>query len=82
MIQQYGPMVKNLPMMWKLYKGFKDLPSEEKSDKNKTETPRMAEETVPKSEPVKRTKKEKDNDSENVEVKKRPTGTSMPKLYI
>ena len=26
MIQQYGPIVKNLPVMWKLYRGFKNAP--------------------------------------------------------
>lgn len=83
MIQQYGPIVKNLPMMWKLYKGFKDLPTEEKGDESITETPLMEEETdLSKSEPVKRTKKKEDIDSEMVEVKKRNGGTSMPKLYI
>jgi YqfQ-like protein len=83
MIQQYGPIVKNLPMMWKLYKGFKDLPTEEKEDESITETPLMEEETeLPKSEPVKRTKKKKDTDPEVVEVRKGHNGTSMPKLYI
>ena len=83
MIQQYGPIVKNLPMMWKLYKGFKDLPTEEKADESTTETPIMAEEADPsKSEPVKRTKKKEDIDPEMVEVKKQNGGTSMPKLYI
>ncbi len=26
LVQQYGPIVKNLPMMWKLYRGLKDAP--------------------------------------------------------
>ncbi|WP_071395792.1 VrrA/YqfQ family protein [Bacillus tuaregi] len=25
-VQQYGPIVKNLPTLWKLYRGFKDAP--------------------------------------------------------
>ena len=51
MIQQYGPIVKNLPMMWKLYKGFKDLPTEteEKHDGGATETPKAAKNSVPES---------------------------------
>ena len=26
LVNQYGPIVKNLPMMWKLYRGLKDAP--------------------------------------------------------
>ncbi|WP_338470272.1 VrrA/YqfQ family protein [Niallia sp. XMNu-256] len=26
LVHQYGPVVKNLPMMWKLYRGLKDAP--------------------------------------------------------
>lgn len=26
MVQQYGPIVKNLPSLWKLYRGLKDAP--------------------------------------------------------
>lgn len=77
MIQQYGPIVKNLPMMWKLYKGFKDLPTEEKKEETVTETPIMAEEPFQKeSKPVKRVK------SEKVQNRNRHNGTSTPKLYI
>ncbi|MED1489012.1 VrrA/YqfQ family protein [Bacillus smithii] len=32
MIQQYGPMVRNLPAMWRLYKGFKNATAEEDAD--------------------------------------------------
>mgnify|MGYP001397350961 CR=1 FL=1 len=34
MIQQYGPMVRNLPAMWRLYKGFKNATAEEDADAN------------------------------------------------
>jgi hypothetical protein len=79
MIQQYGPLVKNIPMMWKLYKGFKDLPSEEQSGENKPDL--MAEESAPTpSEPKKRTKRAAPSDTG--EEKKRPNGPSVPKLYI
>ena len=26
MINQYGPLVKNIPVMWKLYRGLKNAP--------------------------------------------------------
>jgi hypothetical protein len=85
MIQQYGPIVKNLPMMWKLYKGFKDLPTEEKSEKDKTEIPVTGEQTVPiEVEPKGRQKRKKntENESETIEPRRRHNGPSIPKLYI
>lgn len=95
MIQQYGPIVKNLPMMWKLYKGFKDLPTEEKTDEEKTEVPLMEEQAVPiEVEPERKTKRKKNSDIENeteneienepeiVAARKPLNGPSIPKLYI
>lgn len=81
MIQQYGPLVKNIPMMWKLYKGFKDLPTEEQSEEIKPDL--MAEESDPSTiEPKKKTKKKSVVQSESVGEKTRPNGPSVPKLYI
>lgn len=81
MIQQYGPLVKNIPMMWKLYKGFKDLPTEEQSEEIKPDL--MAEESAPSTkEPKKRSKKKSVVQSESVEEKTRTNGPSVPKLYI
>jgi hypothetical protein len=81
MIQQYGPIVKNLPMMWKLYKGFKDLPTEEKSEEHATEAPTMEEDIVsPEARPMQ--KKKKDTQTETNEESKRHNGPSLPKLYI
>jgi hypothetical protein len=83
MIQQYGPIVKNLPMMWKLYKGFKDLPTEEKSEEHKTETPLTAEQSIPpKAETKKKPKREKNIESEEFVERKINNGPSVPKLYI
>jgi hypothetical protein len=80
MIQQYGPLVKNIPMMWKLYKGFKDLPTEEQSEEIKPDIP---EESAPSTkEPMKRSKTKRVVQSESVEEKKRQNGPSVPKLYI
>lgn len=31
-IQQVGPLVKNLPAMWKLYRGLKNAPNEDEQD--------------------------------------------------
>ena len=36
LVNQYGPIVKNLPMMWKLYRGLKDAPEfNENKDESK-----------------------------------------------
>lgn len=34
MIQQYGPIVKNLPAMWKLYRGLKNSSTDVENDSN------------------------------------------------
>jgi hypothetical protein len=83
MIQQYGPIVKNLPMMWRLYKGFKDLPTEEKSEDTETENPIMKEETVPVQEkPKRKPKRNKNFENEPVAARTHHNGPSIPKLYI
>lgn len=83
MIQQYGPIVKNLPMMWKLYKGFKDLPSEEKSETEKTDNPIMQEQSVQaEEEPKRKIKRKMDVENQPAAPRKQHNGPSMPKLYI
>lgn len=78
MVEQYGPMIKNLPMLWKLYKGFRDIPSdtdEAKGDKsalkNEGELEKMDED-------------EMDEMEEEKELKQTTSkkGASVPKLYI
>ena len=74
MVQQYGPMVKNIPAMWKLYRGLKSSSndSEKKVDKQK--------------EPVKTKKAKKSEPAiEQTTSKKEKTssyGISKPKLYV
>jgi hypothetical protein len=81
MIQQYGPIVKNLPMMWKLYKGFKDLPTEEKSRDD--DNPIMEEQAIQvEEEPKKKPKRKKNLENEPVAERKQQNGPSLPKLYI
>lgn len=94
MIQQYGPIVKNLPMMWRLYKGFKDLPTEEKSEDTQPGNPTMKEETVSvdpvmegqsvpaEKEPKRITKRDNDLENEPIAPRKQHNGPSIPKLYI
>lgn len=75
-IQQYGPLVRNLPSLWKLYKGFKDLPSDtEESPTGDDETPTKKNKST-----VKKTKlKQKSIPHERGQTR---TGQSTPKLYI
>lgn len=85
MIQQYGPIVKNLPAMWRLYRGLKDAPSEEtaveSTSKNSTAKKSIQSITTGKK---KRTKKKNDTGVEAEDTKKpdRNKGSSVPKLYI
>lgn len=93
MIQQYGPIVKNIPMMWKLYKGFKDLPTEEKSEEevtiddvsveDKTENSITEEQFVPsEEEPISKPKRKKKIEHEAEAERKHHNGPSVPKMYI
>ncbi|MBM7584703.1 Sec-independent protein translocase protein TatA [Bacillus pakistanensis] len=94
MIQQYGPMVKNLPAMWKLYRGLKDVDSDNEtetkdSSKNSNEhhpENNSSEESNMKSESKKKkkkkTKRKSSSDDSTVEKIKNNKRSSTPKLYI
>ncbi|WP_251027805.1 YqfQ family protein [Bacillus sp. ISL-41] len=79
MIQQYGPLVRNLPSMWKLYRGLKDLPDAEEQT---AET-----ETNEKTEKKQKTKKSKRAGQTSPTQKKSAqkqsnNAASTPKLFI
>lgn len=83
MIQQYGPLVKNLPAMWKLYKGLKDAPSGETMVESSTTSSELeAESTTTTSRNKKTAKKITKPQSEVVENRNPRNGSSVPKLYI
>lgn len=78
MVQQYGPLIKNIPAMWKLYRGLKNgddepAPVDEKPKKETTSV---------------KTKKTIKKESKEVDIDNSPTkqvqrnGQSMPKLYV
>jgi len=89
MVQQYGPLVRNLPAMWKLYKGFKNLPSDSQEE-NQTESSSI--DAVSNDRPIKQTNKKRkrknsvpkqvDTDTTPAEKKQNHNGSSIPKLYI
>ncbi|WP_141431537.1 VrrA/YqfQ family protein [Bacillus sp. 03113] len=78
-VQQYGPMFKNIPAMWRLYKGLKSTLNEseevadvdEKKDLKTEITADQSNADTPEQEPQKEAKKT---------AKK--TGISKPKLYV
>lgn len=63
LIDQYGPMVKNLPQMWKLYRAVNSMPDPDSPEEKKTEPLKVE---APKKELLKKEKVEKE------QVKKEP----------
>lgn len=84
MVQQYGPLVRNIPAMWKLYRGLKDATAESTEDTTEESTEVAAEETDEiRSEPF--TVNSTPISIENETEKKIPPMFMMkskPKLYI
>ncbi len=74
LVQQYGPVVKNLPMMWKLYRGLKDAPEFNKE---------TVESTAPLQEEQIDIDPTESSSSDSTETYPRhQTSPSKPKLYI
>ena len=80
MINQYGPLVKNIPVMWKLYRGFKNAPditpNEEASNKHE-------EQIIPANQSRSTARKEVNEElQERIKTNKKSPSLSKPKLYI
>jgi len=74
MVQQYGPIVKNLPSLWRLYRGLKDAPEFSNSETSSTDKKTTS-----------INKKDFDSDQESeakAEATNRTPLPSTPKLYI
>ncbi|WP_240951787.1 YqfQ family protein [Bacillus sp. RO2] len=94
MVQQYGPLVRNMPAMLKLYNELKNVDDDGDTDNESTEEAKTEEvesesESTPKSnkkKKVKKAKKEPTSISTSTptepEEKEKPAGGSAPKLYI
>lgn len=95
MIQQYGPIVRNLPAMWKIYRGFKNTPSDSEDEKSETnETSEESKSTSNDSSKKRKTVKNKKSSSKKGSSMEKQTaskpsttvsrekGASVPKLYI
>lgn len=78
MVQQYGPLIKNLPAIWKIYQGLKNAGENDETELETTEKSSFQEKSVPDSKgknsksPASSAKREDDNRK----------GQSVPKLYI
>ncbi|WP_400242431.1 VrrA/YqfQ family protein [Niallia sp. JL1B1071] len=85
MVNQYGPMVKNIPAIWKMYRGLTSSSKEtEEVDVAEQATDSVKSELTKKSVKKKQTK-EVDNvidDFEMESVHEKPKGAPKPKLYV
>lgn len=87
MIKQYGPIVKNLPAMWKLYRGLKDLPDQEEEEEVETTSneSKPTTETSRKSISTAKSKRKNTASTTSSPKESRPktvTRDSRPKLFI
>ncbi|MCM3360861.1 YqfQ family protein [Niallia sp. Sow4_A1] len=85
MVNQYGPMVKNIPAIWKMYRGLTSS-SKEPEEVNVADpaTEKRKSEDTKKTVKKRQTKKVDDviDDFETESVSEKPTGAPKPKLYI
>lgn len=85
MVSQYGPMVKNIPALWKLYRGLKDLPGDEET-KEEAEVSAEDAPPPPKGQNADETLETPVPDEEPAPPVRprapRKTGQSSPKLYV
>lgn len=83
-IQQVGPLVKNLPAMWKLYRGLKNAPDEDEQENRELSS--KDKKPAPAKEKKSNRQAERNAASQAAESKndeKRPEkGASVPKLFI
>lgn len=87
MINQYGPMVKNIPAMWKMYRGLtssnKETEEVEVTEQSSNNDNVASEKTSKKEKKNKPQKSERINDDFEIEsVPEKTTGTPKPKLYV
>jgi hypothetical protein len=76
MVQQYGPLVRNIPAIWKLYRGLKDATNE---NEEVTDT-ELEKEISIEDEPQKQ--EEMINDNKEKRYSPVQKGKSKPRLYI
>lgn len=87
MVQQYGPIVKNLPAMWKLYRGLNAASTDEKtSDEVDVETNNTEEKSETKKNRKRSTPVNTETEASPIEIDeiipKKLKGKSVPKIYV
>jgi hypothetical protein len=80
MVQQYGPLVRNIPAIWKLYRGLKDATNENEEVTDNELENEITIDGEPQEHPV--SQKEKINDNEEKTYSPVKNGQSKPRLYI
>ncbi|UAL49600.1 YqfQ family protein [Sutcliffiella horikoshii] len=88
MVQQYGPLVRNMPAMLKLYNELKNVDDDDETDNESTEespegtkTGEVESDSAAESNTKKKIKKKKAK-PKATEDEEKPAGSSAPKLYI
>lgn len=80
MVQQYGPIVKNIPSIWKLYRGLKNNADDKKDTTESTEKTEESKDKI-ETETNDNQKKHKKLSEQKTKTKTEK-GASKPKLYI
>lgn len=88
MINQYGPMVKNIPAIWKMYRGLTSSNKEtEETEVTKQKTSKEINEKTTSKSLKKQKVKNAETDHHDFKIESDslpeiPTGASKPKLYV
>lgn len=86
LVQQYGPLVRNLPAMWKIYKGLKDAGSSgdtgQESAHKSSSAQEIKHEETPEEQKKTKTGKAKRKQTSAAKPADSQKGKSVPKLYI
>ena len=91
LVQQYGPLVKNLPAMWKLYRGLNAASSEDENKEDLDEKSEISEQKTESKNSRKRsvsknTEAEEEAEESVIEIDeiapKKLKGKSVPKIYV
>ena len=78
-VQQYGPLVRNLPAMWKLYRGLKEATNENEAEDDETLDKELEDITI---EDVPQDTSHSQKDKRKKPYAPVQKGKSKPKLYI
>lgn len=81
-VQQYGPIVKNLPAMWRLYRGLKNIPDANTEEETETKTKDHSEKQHSAAKEDTDFSESSSDNTEESSSKWKVPGSSVPKMYI